>query len=98
MSSCGQESGPSLPFGGLFTQRDLHLQVRIGGALRPPTPVHRVAAPNRIPEEKSPKCLEGGLPIREAAVDLTTVQKPVFAPNQTPLQAVAHRSLPRSGF
>src|SRR4051812_7059548 len=99
MQSRRQERGPPLRFGGhRLTQRHLHLQVSVAGALRPPTPVRRAAAPNRKPEEKSAQYLERGLPIREAVVDLTAVQKPVLAPNQTPLQAVAHRSLPRSGF
>src|SRR5215210_2209850 len=85
-------------FGGyLLAEADVHLQVRILGPLGPPTVALAVPTPERELMQKCPERLQGGPPIPKAAIDLTTVQKPALAPNQTPFQAVAHRSLPREG-
>src|SRR5215210_8812382 len=82
----------------LLAEPDHDLQVRILGPLGPPTVALAVPTPQRELMQKCPERLQGGPSIPKAAIDLTTVQKPALAPNQTPVQAVAHRSLPREGF
>src|SRR3954453_11394418 len=44
--------------------------------------------------QKRPKRFQSRAPVPKAAVDLTTVQKPVRTSNQTPVQAVAHSISP----
>src|SRR4051812_2218413 len=95
MQSCSQQGGHRV-FEGRprLTQHDLDLQVRIGGALDPPTPVRRIAVPNRKLDEKRTEGFQRRPPIPEAVVDLAAVQKPVLAPDETPFQAVAHSVSP----
>src|SRR4051794_37141395 len=40
--------------------------------------------------QKRPKCRHSRAPVAKPAVDLTTVEMPVIAPDETPVQAVAH--------
>src|SRR3954462_1516725 len=64
------------------------------GPLGPPTVALTVATPKRKLMQKRPKRFQSRAPVPKAAVDLTTVQKPVRTSNQTPVQAVAHSISP----
>src|SRR5690242_9360184 len=76
--------------GQLLAEADEHLQVRILGPLGPPTVGLAVPPPKRELMQKRPKRFQSGTAVAKAAVDLTTVQKPVVTSKQTPVQAVAH--------
>jgi len=72
-------------------QDNLYFEISIGRPPPPPVVFSIVAASHSEGEEEGVERLQGGCSICELAVDLALVQKPVRAPNKTPLQAVGHR-------